>query len=135
MMAPTYSFSFKLAGTGALTSVAWSTGAQLMIFSCLERTDAVVKPRTLGREITGSSPQSPFVVALSKSHIHSFWGNDQKLIVSVTSKKKRISNCVVWQTSDLNLSRNTLYLLSPRLCFFIVLKRDLFVYRDYSLTS
>ena len=36
---------------------------------------------------------------------------------------------------DLHLSRNTLYLLSPRLCFFIVLKRDLFVYHDDSLTS
>ena len=29
-----------------------------------------------------------------------------------------------------HLSCNTLYLLSPRLCFCIVLKRDLFVYRD-----
>ena len=29
----------------------------------------------------------------------------------------------------------TLYLLSPRLCFFIVLNRDLFVYRDDLLTS
>ena len=28
-----------------------------------------------------------------------------------------------------------LYLLSPRLCFFIVLKRDLSVYRDDSLTN
>ena len=27
-------------------------------------------------------------MALSKSHIHSFWGNNQKLVVSVTSKKK-----------------------------------------------
>ena len=35
---------------------------------------------------------------------------------------------------DLHLPRNTLYLLSPRLCFFIV-KRDLFVYRDDSLTN
>ena len=26
------------------------------------------------------------------------------------------------------------YLLTPRLCFFIVLKRDLFVYRNDSLT-
>ena len=34
---------------------------------------------------------------------------------------------------DLNLSHNTLYLLIPRLCCFIVLKRDLFVYRDDSL--
>ena len=33
----------------------------------------------------------------------------------------QISSCVVWQTRDLNMSRNTLYLLSPRLCFFIVL--------------
>ena len=57
----------------------------------MERTGAVVKPRTLGREVPGSSPQSPFVVALSKSHIHSFCGNDQKLIVSVTSKKKSCS--------------------------------------------
>ena len=29
----------------------------------------------------------------------------------------------------------TLYLLSPRLCFFTVFKRDLFVYRDDSSTS
>ena len=36
---------------------------------------------------------------------------------------------------DLDRSRNTLYLLSDRLCFFIVLKRDLFVYRDDSLSS
>ena len=42
---------------------------------------------------------------------------------------------VVGQTRDLHLSRNTLYLLNPRLCFFIVLKRDLFVYRDDSLSS
>ena len=42
----------------------------------------------------------------------------------------QISSGVVWQTRDLHLSRNTLYLLSPCLCFFIVLKRDLFVYRD-----
>ena len=30
---------------------------------------------------------------------------------------------------------NTLYMLSPRLCFIVVLKRDLCVYRDDSLTS
>ena len=34
----------------------------------------------------------------------------------------QISSDVVWQTRDLHLSRNTLYLLSPRLCVFIVLK-------------
>ena len=39
------------------------------------------------------------------------------------------------KTRDLHLSRNTLYLLSPRHCFFIVLKRDLFVYRNDSLAS
>ena len=32
-------------------------------------------------------------------------------------------------------SCNTLYLLSPCLCFFIALKCDLFVYSDDSLTS
>ena len=47
----------------------------------------------------------------------------------------QISSDVVWQSSDLQLSRNTLHLFSPRLCFFIVLKRDLFVYHDDSLTS
>ena len=31
-----------------------------------------------------------------------------------------ISSGVVWQSKDLKLSRSTLYLLSPRLCFFIV---------------
>ena len=35
----------------------------------------------------------------------------------------------------LQLSRNTLYLLSPRLCFFILLNRDLFVNCGESLTS
>ena len=34
----------------------------------------------------------------------------------------QISNGVVWQSRDLQLSRNTLYLLSPYLCFFVVLK-------------
>ena len=47
----------------------------------------------------------------------------------------QISSGVVWLSRDLKLSHNTLYLLSPRLCFFILLKRDLFVYRDDSLTS
>ena len=42
---------------------------------------------------------------------------------------------VVWQSRDLQLSCNTFHLLNPRLCFFIVLKRDLFVYCDNSLTS
>ena len=46
----------------------------------------------------------------------------------------QISSGVVWQTRDLHLSRKTLYLLCPRLCFFVVLKRDLFVYRDDSMT-
>ena len=46
----------------------------------------------------------------------------------------QISSGVVWQTRDLYLSHDT-YLLRPRLCFFIVLKRDLFVYRDDSLAS
>ena len=45
----------------------------------------------------------------------------------------QISSCVVWQTTDLQLSRNTLYLLSPHLCFFIVINRNCFVYRDDSL--
>ena len=47
----------------------------------------------------------------------------------------QISKGVVWQTRDLHLLHNTLYLLSPCLCFFIVLKFDLFVYGDDSLTS
>ena len=34
-----------------------------------------------------------------------------------------------------HLSHNTLYLVSPRRCFFIVLRLDLFVYRGDSLTS
>ena len=42
---------------------------------------------------------------------------------------------VVWQTRNIHLSRDTLYLLSPRLCFFIVLKSSLFFYCDDSLTS
>ena len=47
----------------------------------------------------------------------------------------QISSGVVLQTRDLHMSCNTLYLLSPRLCFSIVLRRDLCIYRDDSLTS
>ena len=47
----------------------------------------------------------------------------------------QISSGVVWQTRDLHLSRNTLYLLSTRLRYFIVLRRDLCVYSDDSLAS
>ena len=47
----------------------------------------------------------------------------------------QISSVAVWHTRDLQLSHNTLYLLSPRLCFVIVLNRNLFVYRDDSLSS
>ena len=47
----------------------------------------------------------------------------------------QISGDVVWLTRDLHLSRNALCLLSHRLCFFIELKRDLFVYHDDSLPS
>ena len=36
---------------------------------------------------------------------------------------------------DIKLSCNMLYLLSPRLCFFIVGNRDIYVNRDDSLTS
>ena len=50
----------------------------------------MVKPRTLGREVPGSSP--PVAVRFGLEQVtyypHSFSGNDQKLIVCVTSKKK-----------------------------------------------
>ena len=39
------------------------------------------------------------------------------------------SSGVVWQSSELQLSRNSLYLLNP-LLYFSVLKRDLFVNCD-----
>ena len=39
-----------------------------------------------------------------------------------------ISSGIDWRARDLHLSRNALYLSSLRLCFFKVLKRDLFVY-------
>ena len=47
----------------------------------------------------------------------------------------QISSDAVWLPSDLRLSLNALYLLSPLLCFFIVLSHDLFVNRDGSLAS
>ena len=40
-----------------------------------------------------------------------------------------------WQSRDLHLSRNTLYRLSPRLCFFVILNHDLVVISNDSLTS
>ena len=56
------------------------------------------------------------------------WGSSDDLLLL------QISSYVVWQTMDLHLSCNTLYLLSPCLCFFIVLKRELSVYREDSFT-
>ena len=47
----------------------------------------------------------------------------------------QISTGVLWQSKDIQLSRNTLYLLSPRHCFFIVVNIDLYVNRDNSLTN
>ena len=44
----------------------------------------------------------------------------------------QISNGVVWQTRDLHLSCNMLYLLSLRLCSFIVSICDLIVNRNDS---
>ena len=38
-------------------------------------------------------------------------------------------------SSGILVTRNTLYLLSPRLCFFVVLKRDLTVKNDNTQTS
>ena len=38
-------------------------------------------------------------------------------------------------SSGILVTHNTLYLLSPRLCFFIVLKRDLTVKNDDSPTN
>ena len=45
----------------------------------------------------------------------------------------QISSGFAGKTRDLHQSCNTLYLLIPRLCFFIVLRRDLCVYREDSL--
>ena len=48
----------------------------------------------------------------------------------------QISSGVVWQSKDIQLSRNTLYLLFPRrLCFSIVVNCDFNINRDGSLTS
>ena len=71
-------------------------------------------------------------------------GPDLKLFILVGSDHRgstddllllQISSGVVWQTRDLHLSCKTSYLLSHRLCLFIVSKLDLFVSRDNSLTS
>ena len=63
------------------------------------------------------------------------WASSFVLLLLVLYQTMHLPRTVVWQTRDLHLSRNTLYLLSPRLFFFIVLKRDLFVYRDESFTN
>ena len=63
-------------------------------------------------------------------------GPDLKLFILVGWDWSSFVCCLVHRDStDDHLSSNTLYLLSPRLCFFIGLKRDLFVYRDDSFTS
>ena len=57
------------------------------------------------------------------------------LTIIPNKQKLQIFSGVVWLTRDLHLPISTLYLLSPRLCFFIVVHHDLIVYRDDSLTS
>ena len=47
----------------------------------------------------------------------------------------QIFGWIVWQFRDFQLFSSTLYLLSPRLCFFKVLTHDLFANRDDSWTS
>ena len=47
----------------------------------------------------------------------------------------QISSGVVWQTRELHLSCNSLYLLSPSLYFFIVINLYLFVNHEDLLTS
>ena len=47
----------------------------------------------------------------------------------------QISSGGFWQSRDIKLSCNMLYLLGVRLCFFDVLNSDLFIYCDDSLTS
>ena len=46
----------------------------------------------------------------------------------------QISSGVVKQTKDLQLSHSILHMLSPRICFIIVVNHDLFVNRDELLT-
>ena len=58
---------------------------------------------------------------------------DESQIVSLQGSV--ILNETATVTRDLQLSRNTLYLLSPRLCFFIELNLDLFANRDDSLVT
>ena len=96
------------------------------LFNCTpvdRASDSVMAP-ILKLFILFSWDQSSFVCCL----VHRGSTDDLPLL--------QISSGVVWQTRYLLLSRITLYLLSHRLCFFIlVLKRDLFDYRDDSLTS
>ena len=47
----------------------------------------------------------------------------------------QISSCVVWQTRDFHSVTQHVVSVESCLCFFIVLKHDLFVYRDDSWTS
>ena len=82
MMALTYSYSFLLVGTGALSSVAsLSTRAQVMIFFCFR------------------------------------------------------CPVVLFDRPGITICHATRCICCPRICFLLVSKRDLFVYRDDSLTG
>ena len=78
------------------------------------------------------------IIARPKAIHFSWLGPDLSSVAWSTGAQLillQISSGVVWQTRALHLSHSALSLLGPRLCFFIVSKRDLFVYRDESLTS
>ena len=94
------------------------------LFNCtpVDRASDSVRPRPKAIHFSWFGRGS-FVCSL----VH--WGSTDDLLLL------QISSGVVWYSMDLQLSHNKLYQLSPRLCFFIVLKRDLFVYHDDSLTS
>ena len=63
-----------------------------------------------------------------KFYLKHHWGGGK---VALGFGPDRISTLV----SIKQIALNTLYLLSPRLCFFIVINHDLFVNGDDSLTS
>ena len=64
---------------------------------------------------------SDSMMARPKAIQFSWSGPELSSVAWSTGAQLMIFLLYIWQTRDLHLSHSTLYLLSPRLCFFIVI--------------
>ena len=102
-------------------------GSRASFYYILLLSDADTKDLKLIHTFTHTSLYTFNIAVTMRNFIRT--RGENKCIKSDHLRFLQISSGDVWQTWDLHLSCNMLYMF---LCFFIVLKHNLFVYRDDS---